>query len=76
MEKEPYLASDFQVNFVPGEVTVIGCNGVLVYEDEVILLRLSKGGLRIEGSGLLLKSYYAGEMQITGKIRAMELCTR
>lgn len=76
MEKETHLTSDFQVNFIPGEVTVTGCMGVLIYEDEVILLRLSKGGLRIEGSGLLLKSYYAGEMQITGKIRGMELCTR
>lgn len=76
MEKEMHLPSDFQVSFVPGEITVIGCMGVMTYEDEVILLRLSKGGLRIEGSGLLLKSYYAGEMQITGKIRGMELCSR
>ena len=74
MEKEQ--VSGFEVNFVPGEVTVAGCNGVLVYEDEVILLRLTRGGLRIEGSGLMLKSYYAGQMQITGRIRGLELCPR
>ena len=74
MEYKSQLPSDYQVNFVPGEVTVAGCMGVLVYEDEVILLRLEKGGLEIRGSGLLLKSYYGGEIQITGKIRAMELC--
>lgn len=76
MEKERNVAGDFQVHFVPGEVTVIGCDGVLIYEDEVILLRLAKGGLRIVGSGLLLKSYYAGEMQISGNISGMELCPR
>ena len=76
MEKEAMLPSGFEVNFVPGEVTVSGCNGVLVYEDEVILLRLSQGRLRIDGSGLMLKSYYAGEMQVTGRIRGMELCPR
>ncbi|MBQ8288090.1 MAG: YabP/YqfC family sporulation protein [Clostridia bacterium] len=76
MEKEQVPVSGFEVNFVPGEVTVTGCNGVLVYEDEVILLRLSQGRLRIDGSGLMLKSYYAGEMQISGRIRGMELCPR
>lgn len=76
MEKERVPASGFEVTFVPGEVTVSGCNGVLVYEDEVILLRLSQGGLRIDGKELMLKSYYAGEMQITGRIRGMELCPR
>lgn len=76
MERERIPTSGFEVNFIPGEVTVAGCNGVLVYEDEVILLRLSQGRLRIDGSGLMLKSYYAGEMQITGRIRGMELCPR
>ena len=76
MEKERVPASGFEVTFVPGEVTVSGCNGVLVYEDEVILLRLSQGGLRIDGKELMLKSYYAGEMQITGRIRGMALCPR
>ena len=76
MERERIPTSGFEVSFIPGEVTVAGCNGVLVYEDEVILLRLSQGRLRIDGSGLMLKSYYAGEMQITGRIRGMELCPR
>lgn len=76
MENERIPTSGFAVSFVPGEVTVSGCNGVLVYEDEIILLRLTQGALRIEGSGLLLKSYYAGEMQITGRIRGLELCPR
>lgn len=76
MERKCQLPPDFQISFVPGEVTVVGCMGVAVYEDEVILLRLERGGLEIRGSGLLLKSYYAGEMQITGKIRGMELCSR
>ncbi|MGM9647620.1 MAG: YabP/YqfC family sporulation protein [Eubacteriales bacterium] len=76
MEKESIPTSGFEVNFIPGEITVIGCNGVLVYEDEVILLRLTQGRLRIDGSGLMLKSYYAGEMQVTGRIRGMELCPR
>lgn len=76
MEHKSQLPSDFQIHFVPGEVTVAGCMGVAVYEDEVILLRLEKGNLEIRGSGLLLKSYYAGEMQITGRIRGMELCPR
>ena len=76
MEKERVATSGFEVTFIPGEVTVVGCNGVQVYEDEVILLRLTQGGLRIDGKGLMLKSYYAGEMQITGRIRGMELCAK
>ena len=76
MEKERSIASGFEVTFIPGEVTVVGCNGVLVYEDEVILLRLTQGRLRIDGKGLMLKSYYAGEMQISGRIHGMELCPR
>ncbi len=74
MEKERMDVTGFAVHFVPGEVTVSGCLGVLVYEDEVILLRLPHGRLRIDGGGLMLKSYYAGEMQIVGRIRGMELC--
>jgi hypothetical protein len=76
MEKERVPASGFDIRFVPGEVTVLGCNGVQVYEDEVILLRLAHGGLRIDGKGLMLKSYFDGEMQVTGRIRGMELCAR
>ncbi len=75
MENER-TASGFAVNFIPGEVSVEGCCGVLVYEDEVILLRLSQGAIRIDGRGLMLKSYYAGQMQITGKIKGLELCPR
>jgi hypothetical protein len=76
MERERVPASGFEIRFVPGEVTVMGCNGVQVYEDEVILLRLAHGGLRIDGKGLMLKSYFAGEMQVTGRIRGMELCSQ
>lgn len=63
----------FYITFEEGEVTVEGCSGVLTYRDELILLRLSGQNLRVSGSGLLLKSYFDGEMQISGKITGLEL---
>lgn len=73
MEHPALSGKRFYITFEEGEVTVEGCNGVLIYRDEVILLRLSDRNLRISGSGLLLKSYFDSEMQITGKINALEL---
>lgn len=66
----------FYITFEEGELSVEGCAGVLTYQDEVILLRLGGQNLRILGSGLLLKSYFDGEMQVTGKINALELENR
>lgn len=66
----------FYITFEEGEVTVEGCSSVLTYRDEVILLRLSEQNLRISGSGLLLKSYFDGEMQVSGKISGLELENR
>lgn len=65
--------SRFFITFEEGEVTVEGCFGVLTYRDEVILLRLDRQNLRITGSGLLLKSYFDSEMQISGRITGLEI---
>lgn len=73
MEHRPLPGRSFYITFEEGEVTVEGCQGVLTYENELIRLRLSRGTLRICGASLLLKSYYGGEMQVSGKIKGLEL---
>lgn len=73
MEHTGHGGGRFYITFEEGEVTIEGCNGVLTYRDELIVLRLSGQNLRISGSGLLLKSYFDGEMQISGKITGLEL---
>ena len=45
---------------------------ILEFGQEVISVRLKKGGLKVTGKDLYIKKYCAGDLLICGKITAIE----
>ncbi len=47
--------------------------GLAAYGSELVVVRCSGAELRVRGSGLILESMTAGELQLKGRILALEL---
>ena len=50
------------------EVTLDGCKGILVYENDEIRLRLKKGVVCIHGEELTLKTFFGSYISVRGNI--------
>lgn len=59
--------------FGRGELTVRGCNRILVYGAEQISLRLPGAVLHIEGKGLLCTTFGGDIATVTGDISLLRL---
>lgn len=57
-------------------VWVDGCIAVLVYEDERIVLKLSRRRLTVTGSSLTLEAFSGHELCISGRITGISLEAR
>lgn len=75
--------SDLPLAFVPGlprielegleRVRVEQHRGLAAYGAELVVVRCSGAELQVRGSGLTLEAMTAGELQLRGKIFALEL---
>lgn len=64
----------FNLSFEDGkDVQIYGCERVLIYEDDCVLIRLSGCNLRIVGSKLTLRGYFGREIAIGGRIDLLGL---
>lgn len=54
-------------------LSVRGHGGILEYGESVLRLRLNKGALRIDGSGLMLESMDGEDILIAGRIAGVTL---
>ncbi|MGM9637239.1 MAG: YabP/YqfC family sporulation protein [Eubacteriales bacterium] len=54
-------------------VQINGCERVLVYEDDCVLIRLKNCKLRISGKSLTLRGYFGTEIVIGGFIYTLNL---
>ena len=63
----PYLALRGRT-----ELEIFGCAGILCYEDEKIVLQLTKGYLRVRGRRLSMRSYHRSAMTVGGEIEMLE----
>lgn len=53
-------------------IEVDGCEGLTVYEEEVICMRIKEGMLKIQGQDLSLKIYYGKRIAVCGRIERVE----
>ena len=75
--------SDLPLTFSPGlprveleglkTVRVEQHRGLAAYGPELVVVRCSGAELRVRGSGLTLETMTAGELQLRGRILALEL---
>ncbi len=69
-ENSPYC---YRINFISG----VGCyieniKKVLGFSDTEVLLAVARKSILIKGRGLVIKSYFSGDMQIVGDITSFE----
>jgi len=72
------MNNDYYISLQSGKVAIVcGCESVLEYSDQKIVLRLCKGVLTFIGVNLTLSSYFGNEIKISGNITDMSLahCT-
>ena len=54
------------------ELEVFGCLSILGYEEDQILLQMTKGYLRIRGKGLSMRTYHRSAMTVCGEIATLD----
>lgn len=65
--RTPYLSLRGQE-----ELEIYGCVSILCYEEEKILLKLTKGCLRIVGRSLTMRTYHRNSMTVGGRILCID----
>ncbi len=61
--------SDYYISVQSGDVVIVcGCESVLAYEDERIVLKLKKKNVTVSGENLSMASYFGNEIKICGRI--------
>ena len=65
--RTPYLSLRGQE-----ELEIYGCVSILCYEEEKILLKLTKGCLRIVGKSLTMRTYHRNSMTVGGRILCID----
>lgn len=55
------------------EITVSGCEGLLNYTDNEVVLRLCDGMVTVSGENLELRSFAGGRILVRGAVRCIRL---
>ena len=53
------------------ELSVSGCESLVVYTEELVVLELCDGTLSVKGNGLELRSFTGGRVTVSGTISAI-----
>ena len=70
---EELLPGEFRATWFGGKSGFFeGVRGIASFSESEVVLFLKKGSLAVEGEGLGLGRYCAGDLVITGRIRRME----
>lgn len=70
------MNSDYYISVQSGDVAIIcGCESVLAYTEEKIILRLKKRNITVLGGKLSMASYFGNEIKICGRIDAISFET-
>ena len=55
------------------KIAICGCDGVIKYTDTEIILSLIDGQICINGSELMLATFFGGEISVTGEIEGFSI---
>ena len=55
------------------KIVFYGCRGVVKYTDEEIILSLKDTDVLVSGKGLMLSTFFGGEISIMGEIKTLLL---
>lgn len=63
---------DYKIIIFKDKVNIVNYNEVLIFEDNVILIKLEQCLFKIKGEGLSIIRSYNKELLIKGKIKTIE----
>ena len=55
------------------KIVFYGCEGMVKYTGEEIILSLKDGEVLVSGKNLMLSTFFEGEISITGEIKGLTL---